>query len=307
MDAKVVDKNRVSLREWAETIKFSHSVFALPFALIAAFLAGRQLEEGLPTLTHLGLIVLCMVAARSVAMTFNRIADAAIDARNLRTANRALPAGRLTRGQAWSFLAGSAVVFVLACAGFYWRFDNPYPLIFAVPVLLFLCSYSYAKRFTRFSHLWLGAAIGLSPLAAWIAINPIGVGWTAFLLLATVACWIAGFDIIYSCQDIEIDRAEGLFSLPSRIGPARALLLTRLMHCCVVVFLVSVGFLSHLGWLYFTGVLLAGILLLAENLCVKPNDFSKVNLAFFTINGVVSLVLSVFAIADILMGMPAVF
>jgi 4-hydroxybenzoate polyprenyltransferase len=281
-------------------IKFSHSIFALPFALIATFLAGRHLPGGRPTAMHLLLIVVCMVAARSVAMTFNRIVDFSIDARNPRTAGRPLPAGRLTLIQAWIFLAIFFVTYALGCIGFFLRFDNPWPMWLGAPVLAYLCGYSFAKRFTSLSHLWLGSAIGLSPIAAWLAIHPATVGWPAVLLSATVCLWIGGFDIIYACQDIAVDRREGLFSLPSRLGPAKALWITRAAHAVVVVLLVGVGVLTGRGALYYAGVAAAAVLLVVENAAVRPNDFSRVNLAFFTINGIVSVVMAACAIADVL-------
>lgn len=288
-------------------IKFAHSVFALPFALIATFLAGRGLPEGRPTLLHLVLIVVCMVAARSVAMTFNRIVDARIDAANPRTASRPLPAGRLTLVQAWAFLALCFATFAAGCISFFFWLANPWPMWLGGPVLLFLCLYSFAKRFTRYAHFWLGAAIGLSPIAAWIAIHPASLGAPALLLAATVTCWIAGFDIIYACQDIAVDRRDGLYSLPARIGPRAALAVTRGLHVLVVVLLLAVGGLCGLGWLYHAGVGVVAILLVIENAAVRPNDFSRVNLAFFTINGVVSLVMGGCAIADVLLALPPVW
>jgi 4-hydroxybenzoate polyprenyltransferase len=295
------------VRTWAEMIKFAHSVFALPFALIATFLAGRALPDGRPTLLHLLLIVVCMVAARSVAMTFNRIVDARIDAANPRTAARPLPAGKLTLVQAWAFLAIFFVTFALACSAFLVWFDNPWPMRLGGPVLLFLCVYSFAKRFTRYAHFWLGAAIGLSPIAAWLAIHPASLGWPAVLLSAAVACWIAGFDIIYACQDIEVDRRTGLHSLPARIGPRAALAVTRGLHVLVVVLLLVVGGASGLGWLYHAGVVTIAALLVVENAAVRADDFSRVNLAFFTINGIVSLILGACAIADVLLELAPVW
>lgn len=293
------------IRTWAEMIKFAHSVFALPFALIAAFLAGRALTPGRPTLLHLLLVVVCMVAARSVAMTFNRIVDWRIDAVNPRTAQRPLPAGRLNALQAWGFMLVFFVTFALGCFGFYVWFANPWPMWLGGPVLLFLCLYSYSKRFTRYSHFWLGAAIGLSPIAAWIAVHPDSLGAAAVLLAATVTCWIAGFDIIYACQDIAVDRRDGLHSLPARVGPAAALRVTRGLHALVVVLLIALGKLCALGWLYHAGVAAVVILLVIENSLVRADDFSRVNLAFFTINGLVSLLLGACAIGDVLLVLPA--
>jgi 4-hydroxybenzoate polyprenyltransferase len=248
------------------------------------------------------LIVVCMVAARSAAMTFNRIVDAAIDARNPRTASRPLAAGRLTLVQAWAFLFVAAVTYAMGCFSFYFLFDNKWPMLLGAPVLAWLCAYSFTKRFTRYSHFVLGSAIALSPLAAWIAIHPGSLGLPAVLLAAAVTLWIAGFDIIYACQDIDIDLAEGLHSLPARLGPARALAITRFAHAVVVVLLVAVGGVAGLGGLYYIGVVAVAILLVVENLSVRADDFSKVNLAFFTINGVVSLLMGVCTIVDVLLG-----
>jgi len=286
---------------WAHMVKLSHSVFALPFALIATFLAARNLDQRfLPYAGQLALIVVCMVGARSTAMTFNRIADAALDARNPRTAGRPLPAGLLTRRTAWAMLAVSVAVFVAGCLGFAALYANPWPLRLALPVVIVLCSYSYTKRFTRWSHLCLGAAIGLSPPAAWVAIHPASLGWPALLLMVSVTCWIGGFDIIYACQDIEVDRREGLHSLPSRLGPRTALWIARALHVLCVAALVTLGQAAGLGWLYHAGVAAAAVLLLVENSLVRPGDYSRVNLAFFTINGVMSIALATAAIIDII-------
>lgn len=289
-----------STRTWAEMVKFSHSIFALPFALMAAFLAGRHLADGHPSAIHLILIVVCMVAARSAAMTFNRIVDATIDAANPRTANRPLPAGKLTMTQAWIFLGLSTVTYAAGCFSFYFLLDNSWPMLLGAPVLAYICGYSFAKRFTRYSHFILGSAIALSPVAAWIAVDPASLGWTVIALSAAVTLWIGGFDIIYACQDIDADRREGLHSIPARLGPAGALLITRVAHVGVVGLLIVVGFLEQLGWLYYSGVVVVAVLLVIENLAVSPTDFSKVNLAFFTINGAVSLLMGVCTIVDAL-------
>ncbi len=289
-------------------IKFSHSVFALPFALMATFLAGREaFRVGdsttlYPSWISLGLIVLCMVAARSVAMTFNRLVDAAIDARNPRTANRPIPAGTISRPQALLFLLVAGVFFVIGCGGFWLLNANPWPMILALPVLAYLCFYSYTKRLTRWSHFVLGSAIAFSPVAAWIAIHPASLGWPAFLLMGAVTCWIAGFDIIYACQDIDVDRREKLHSLPSRLGSKRALGIARAAHVLTVLLLVALVPTAQLGWLYAAGVIIVAVLLFIEHSLVKPDDFSKVNLAFFTVNGIISLVLGALTITDVLLG-----
>ena len=288
--------------QWAEMVKFSHSVFALPFALMATFLAARGTAARYPTPGQLGLIVACMVTARSVAMTFNRLVDAGLDARNPRTADRAISAGRISRGWALLFLAAAAAGFVASCAGFWWSDGNVIPLLLALPVLAYLCLYSYTKRFTRWSHFVLGSAIAFSPVAAWVAIDPASIGWPAVVLMGAVTLWIAGFDIIYACQDIDFDRREGLSSLPAGLGVGRALRLARLAHVGTVILLVLLMPLANLGWLYGLGVGAVALLLLVENALVRADDLSRVNVAFFTVNGIISVLLGVLTIADCLAG-----
>jgi len=287
------------VRIWGGMIKFSHSIFALPFALIATFLAGRSLTGGLPYLGQLVLIVLCMVFARSVAMTFNRLVDAAVDAANPRTAARALPAGLITRQTTWFFVYVCAGAFVLSCAGFWWFYGNPWPLWLSGPLLVVLCGYSYTKRFTSWSHLALGVADGLSPVAAWVAIDPGSLGWPAVILGVIVALWIGGFDIIYACQDVAFDRRVGLFSLPAAWGVGPALWVTRGAHMLTVVLLLVLAPVAGLGWLYVGGVVVVAVLLLVENLLIGPNDLSRVNMAFFTVNGLVSVLLGLVAVGDV--------
>lgn len=288
------------LRTWAEMIKLSHSVFALPFALVATFHAAAHQSGGLPTIAQLALIVACMVAARSFAMTYNRIADAPIDARNPRTAGRPLVTGAISRAQAWAFLVIAGVVFVAACAAFRPLTGNPWPLYLAAPTLAALAAYSHAKRFTRLAHFVLGGVIAFAPSAAWIAIDPAGFGAAPLLLSAAVLFWIAGFDIIYACQDIEIDRRDGLFSVPAALGVARALVVSRLSHAVAVAALVGFGLTAHGAWLYWIGCGLAAALLAFEQSLVRHDDLSRVNLAFFTLNGFVSLLIGMLAIADVL-------
>lgn len=290
---------------WAEMVKLSHSLFALPFALIATFLAGRNIDErGWPHLGQLGLIVVCMVSARSVAMTFNRIVDAQIDARNPRTTSRPLPSGRLSLVAAFTMLGLSAVTFGVGCLGFFLFYDNTWPILLSGPVLLYLCFYSFCKRFTQWSHFVLGSAIAMSPVASWVAIDPDSLGIPAVLLAVAVTCWIGGFDIIYSCQDIEVDRRERLYSLPSRLGPGPALWIARGAHVGCVAALVGLGIAARLGAYYAVGVGIAATLLLVENALVRAGDYRHVNLAFFTINGVVSVVLAASAITDVFLHVP---
>jgi len=290
-----------SIRIWADMVKLSHSVFALPFALMATFLAGRNIEgRGYPYWGQLGLILICMVSARSVAMTFNRIVDAQIDARNPRTALRPLPAGRLSFAAAWVMLILFVLTFGIGCLGFHIIYQNTWPILCSGPVLVFLCGYSFAKQFTKWSHFYLGIAIAISPVAAWIAIDPTSLGLQALILMGVVTFWISGFDIIYACQDIEIDKLEGLFSLPSRVGPATALWIARGSHVLVVCGLISLGLVADMGMIYAIGVILAAVLLTVENSLVHPGDYSRVNIAFFTLNGIVSIVLALAAITDVL-------
>ena len=296
----------VRMARYGELVKFAHSVFALPFALMATFLASRAASHAgdraqvYPSLVQLGLIVACMVSARTAAMSFNRLADQTLDARNPRTAGRPLPSGSIARSQAIGLLAGSAVAFVLACAGFWWTQHNWIPVVCSLPVLGYLCFYSYTKRFTKWSHFVLGSGIAISPAAAWLAIHPASIGWPALLLVGTVTLWIGGFDIIYACQDIDFDRQAGLHSLPARLGPAGALWIARLAHAAVVALLAGLAVAAGLGGLYLAGVGIVALLLLIENGIVHPNDYSRVNLAFFTINGCISLLLAGLTIADVL-------
>ena len=301
------------LWRWGEMIRFSHSVFALPFALMSAFLAARAAHEAgdagsrLPGAGHILLIIGCMVTARSAAMTFNRLVDARIDARNPRTAGRAIPSGTISPAQAKLFLAACALGFGLCCAGFVPLAGNWIPLALSPFVLACLLFYSYTKRFTRWSHLVLGSVIALSPPAAWLAIHPASIGLPAILLMAAVTCWIGGFDIIYACQDIDFDRSAGLFSLPASVGPRTALWVARGCHAATVGLLAGLASAAGLGWLYAVGVVLVAALLAIENALVRADDLSRVNLAFFTINGIVSLLLAGLTIADCLLiaGPPA--
>ena len=299
------------VRRWGEMIKFSHSIFALPFALIATFLAAREAfyanasSHIYPSGRQLLLIVACMVTARSVAMTFNRAVDAKLDARNPRTAGRPIPAGTITIRQTYAFLFASSALFVICCSGFWFLDGNPWPMRLSFPVLVYLCLYSYTKRFTQWSHFVLGSAIALSPVAAWVAIYPASLGGPAFVLMGAVMLWIGGFDIIYACQDIESDRTQGMFSLPARLGAARALAIARLAHFATVVLLVLLGHLAPMGWLYSIGVVMVAVLLVIENALVRADDFSHINMAFFTMNGVISVLLGVLTIIDVLLELKA--
>jgi 4-hydroxybenzoate polyprenyltransferase len=286
---------------WGEMVKFSHTVFALPLAVLAAFIAGRDANgPDAPGWSHLLLIVVCMVAARSVAMTFNRIVDESIDAKNPRTANRPIPSGRISRRSSYVFLFMASAVFVIGCYAFQRWFANPWPLYLCVPVLAYLCGYSYTKRFTKWSHFYLGSAIGFSPIGAWIAMDPAGVGWAAVVLSIAVMLWIAGFDLIYACQDVAFDREVGLHSIPAGMGVNHALTLARACHAVVIVLLVALWSVADLGWLYLVGVGCVAVLLTVENAMVRADDLSKVNLAFFAVNGIVSVCLGLLGVMDVL-------
>ena len=280
-----------------EMIKFSHSIFALPFAFAAAFLA----ERGTPTLAPAVKIVLACVLARTAAMSFNRWADADIDARNPRTSGRAIPAGLLGRASVAAAAAIRAVLFV-AVAGWI----NPLAFKLSPLALIILLGYSYTKRFTSGSHLVLGLALGLSPLGAWIAVRG-ELDWLPVILGLAVLFWTAGFDVIYSCQDVEIDRRENLHSIPKRWGKTRALWLARSFHVLTIFLLVWVGRSAEpaLGIPYHIGVGLVTVLLVYEHSLVRTDDLSRVNVAFFTMNGLVSLVFMTATIVDVAIGQNA--
>lgn len=275
-----------------DMIKFEHTIFALPFALISVLLASHDKPNGLPDGLTLFWILVAMVGARSAAMAFNRIVDADIDKVNPRTAARHIPAGLLSKAQVWSFLGLSIALFELAA----WRLNTL--CLFLSPVaLLFLLGYSYTKRFTSLCHIVLGIAIGLAPVGAWLAIKG---SWNIVpvLLGLAVMLWIGGFDIIYALQDFEFDTNSTLFSIPKKVGKANALLISRLMHTLMLGFLIAVGANYHLHSIYFIGVAVVSALIIYEQSLVKPDDLRKVNLAFFTLNGWVSVSLFVFVLLD---------
>ncbi|MDP8979237.1 MAG: putative 4-hydroxybenzoate polyprenyltransferase [Acidobacteriota bacterium] len=282
------------LRLTLDMIKFEHSVFALPFALTGAMLAFREHPAAGPVMWIKVLwIVVAMVAARSAAMAFNRILDAGIDGKNPRTSTRHLPAGLLSRGFAWGFFTVACLVFLLAA-----RALNPLCLNLAPLALAIVFVYSYTKRFTSLSHLVLGFALGIAPAAAWIAVTG-GLDWRILWLTAAVMFWTAGFDVIYSCQDYDFDCREGLFSLPRRFGIAGALRLSKLFHVAMIVCLANLVIRFQLGWLSLAGIAVVIALLLYEHSLVKADDLSRVNAAFFTVNGYVSVLFFVFWAADI--------
>lgn len=283
----------------AADIKLSHSIFAMPWALLSMCLAAQNQPRGLPYIGQIVLIVVCMVLARTVAMAANRLLDAKLDALNPRTARRAIPAGRLSSRFVAASLIGCGLAFIGATSVFGFAYDNYLPLIFSVPVLLFISAYPFLKRFTRLCHYYLGACLALAPVCAWIAIAG-KLDLSPFLMAGAVLCWTAGFDIIYACQDFESDRATGVFSVPAKFGIGPALWIARLTHFACIALLVALGLtVGQFGAIYFTGVGIALSLLAIEHALVKPNDLSKVNLAFFTINGVISLVIGALGILDV--------
>ena len=278
-------KNRVSVV--LEMIKFEHSVFALPFALVGALLAAGA-GNPLPTWRQILWIVIAMVGARSAAMTMNRIADAEYDGRNPRTANRALPTGELSVEFAWIFTMVAAAVLVIAA----WQL-NPLALKLSPVALAVLFLYSYTKRFTSLSHLVLGFCLGMSPAAAWIAIRG-SLDWRMLILCAAVTLWVGGFDVLYACQDLEFDKSAGLYSIPKKFGVARALIMARVMHVVMVALLAWLALSFKLPWPAWVGILLVAALLAYEHSLLKPDDLSKMNAAFFAVNGYISLVFLLF-------------
>lgn len=284
------------LRLTLEMIKFEHSVFALPFALTGALLAIRESRYAVEGLGwKLAWIVAAMVSARSAAMAFNRVLDADIDARNPRTKARHLPAGLLSRRFAWGFIAVSAVVFFVAA-----RALNELCFRLAPVALAVVFFYSFTKRFTSLSHLVLGFALGIAPAAAWIAIRG-SIDLRILWLTAAVTLWTAGFDIIYGCQDYEFDGSEGLFSLPRRLGIGGALWVSRAFHAGMVICLGALVYSFGLGWVSIAGIGVVAALLLYEQSLVRADDLSRVDAAFFTMNGYVSVVFLLFWAADILL------
>src|SRR5580693_5107125 len=272
-------------------IKWEHSVFALPFALCGAMLAAG----GLPTLHQVVWIIVAMVAARSAAMAFNRLADASIDAANPRTSARALPTGQLTPAFVATFVVVSSVVFIAAAAEL-----NRLALGLSPVALAVLLLYSYTKRFTRWSHLVLGFALGIAPSAAWIAVRG-SLDPRILILTAAVTFWVAGFDILYACQDFEFDRHAGLHSIPRHLGIRRALWIARVFHLIMLLLLIALLPAFALGKFAVAGIVAVALLLAYEHSLVSPRDLSKLNAAFFTMNGVISVVFAAFVTADILL------
>jgi 4-hydroxybenzoate polyprenyltransferase len=285
-----VDKRRSSIRNYLEMVKIEHSVFALPFAMIGMIYAA----SGWPGWRTFLLIVLAMVSARSAAMAFNRIVDREIDAKNPRTAARHLPSGKLSLPSAWMFFLSSVGFFLLAAA-----LLNPLALTLAPIALVVMLGYSYTKRFTWLSHFVLGLSLGIAPAAAWVAVTGT-FSWTPALWILGVACWTAGFDILYALQDDEFDRQHGLKSIPARFGRKTAIAVSRSLHFLAVALLIGAGVAVGAGVLYYLGCSFAAALLIYEQSLVKANDLRRIDMAFFTLNGYVSIGVFVFALCDVI-------
>lgn len=341
---KLLEDMLTRIRQLLELIRFSHTLFALPFALLAALMAWRinvesnrildwmnesalRMQRATPLMTaeHDGYgllaapqlqtvqqpfrwqellgILMCMVSARSAAMAFNRLADRKIDALNPRTAGRHLPAGILPMRIVTSFAAMSSAAFIASTLMF---LPNRLPLFLSVPVLLFLLGYSYTKRFTALAHFWLGAALMLAPISAWIAIrgevvlvNPSDL-LPVIVLGGAVMLWVSGFDIIYACQDADFDRSQKLHSVPARLGVAGALRLAAVCHASAVVLLLLLPTVyPFFGWIYYTAVAAIAVLLIYEHAIVRPGDLARINTAFFNVNAIISLGLLVVGAIDL--------
>ncbi len=270
-------------------IKFRHTVFALPFALSAVILAQRQHQM---IISDIFWILVAMVGARSSAMGFNRIADARLDAKNPRTSIRAIPSGRLSLSSAILFVIFFSGLFIFASAML-----GKLCFYISIPILIILFSYSYTKRFTYLSHIYLGFAIALAPVGAWIAIAKT-FSWAVLILSLALMTYIAGFDILYACQDIEFDKDEGLFSIPVHFGVKKALIIASIIHLLSFCFFFLIYIVFDMNLMYFFAVVIIGILLIVEHRLVKPNDLSNINLAFFHVNSLISITLFLGVLAD---------
>lgn len=284
------------VKTFSEMIKFEHTVFALPFAYLGAFLAFREI----PTASQLFWITLAMVGARTAAMALNRLIDRHIDAKNPRTAERAIPKGLLSVAEVWLYVIASFALLLVAA----WQLN---PLGLTVPLtvklmpiaVIVLTVYSYTKRFTWACHLVLGVADGLAPTGAWVAVTGY-MPWASVVLGLAVATWIAGFDVIYACQDYEFDRAHGLHSIPGRFGLRTALIISAILHVLTVLLMAGLGWFMGLGYFYWLGVLVAAGILIYEHSLVSPTDLSRLNAAFFNMNGILSVLMFIFTLADII-------
>ena len=289
MSATVFEKTRSLL----EMIKFSHTIFAFPFALMGVVLASMAVGAP-PTLAQILWICLAMVGARSGAMGLNRIIDAKIDAENPRTASRHIPAGKVSRAEAWLLVAGSFALLLFSA----WML-NPLGFYLAPVALFFLTLYSYCKRFTSLAHVVLGICLAAAPIGAWIALSG-DIQWPITALGLAVLFWVAGFDIFYALQDLEFDRSRGLHSIPAKLGVNRSILLVRVFHVLMIVLLLLLPLGTGLGWIYLTGVAVVAALLVYEHSLVKADDLSKLDAAFFNMNGYISVTILLFTLGDAL-------
>jgi 4-hydroxybenzoate polyprenyltransferase len=283
------------VRQYLDLVRFSHTLFALPFALMGAALASHTSQGWTGRLQDWLGILLCMVTARTAAMAFNRLVDRHYDAQNPRTATRHLPAGKLSVVSVTIFTVASGLGFIASTLLF---LPNPWPLVLSTPVLLWLLAYSLTKRFTSLAHFWLGISLSLAPVASWIALRG-DIAWPPVLLALAVALWVSGFDIIYACQDVDFDRSANLRSIPARLGVARALRLAAAAHAIMIVPLCALGAVYPLGRVYFLGVAAVAVLLIYEHAIVRPDDLSRVNEAFFQVNVVISIGLLAVTVLDL--------
>lgn len=285
------------MRDFASLVKLSHSVFALPFALLSLLAA----TAGRPSPVLLLLVVIAVVAARTAAMAYNRWADRELDAANPRTSGREIPAGTVSPAAALTLTAAAGAVFLVSC----WLL-SPLCLLLGVPTLAWLLSYSHVKRFSVLCHVWLGIALGVSPVGAWVAADgEFSTRTLAPALLGLgVTCWVAGFDILYACQDVGFDREHGLRSIPARLGPARAMWVSRLFHLAAIAGFAAFGWLVPLGAGYLTGVVLSAGLLVWQHRQLRPGDLSRIHAAFFTANGMLAVVMLLAGSLDIYVFTP---
>jgi 4-hydroxybenzoate polyprenyltransferase len=293
MDTSMTNNAWAKLTSLLEMIKFSHTVFAFPFALMGLLLAS--LASGIaPTFAQVFWICLAMVGARTGAMGLNRIIDARIDADNPRTAERHLPSGKVAMGEAWLLVLGAFALLLLAA----WML-NPLCLQLAPVAIFFLALYSYCKRFTALAHVVLGICLAAAPIGAWIALRG-DIGWPVVVLGLAVLFWVAGFDIFYALQDYEFDRDKGLFSIPSRFGVERSFQIARLFHVAMITLLLLLVFSEGLGLIYLLGVVVVAGLLIYEHMLVRPDDLTRLDAAFFNMNGYISVTIFLFTLADAL-------
>ncbi|MBF0275493.1 MAG: UbiA family prenyltransferase [Nitrospinae bacterium] len=278
-----------NLKVISNDIKLQHTVFALPFAIVGAFMAG----QGSPGAKTILLIIVAMFFARSSAMAFNRILDSEFDGKNKRTSGRAIPAGLITKKNYYFFFILTSLFFIATCF-----FINHLAFYLAPIALIIVCFYSYCKRFTALSHLVLGFALSLAPIGAWIAVNE-ELSLTPLLLGAAVMFWLAGFDILYSLQDMDFDKNMGLHSIPESLGVEKSLMLARLFHVIMILLLYVITYTYPTGWFYYAGILLCIAFLVYEHSLVKPSDLTKINIAFFNVNGLLSIFFMVLILLDI--------